>query len=411
LVEFTGERVIPGQVNPDLWSEHVARYAFARRFAQGRRVLDAGSGAGYGAAELAQTARSVIGIDAATEAVEYARANFSSPGVEFLAASCGALPFANGSFDLVTAFEVIEHLADHRRFLDEAARVLAPDGVFLVSSPNKAYYAESREKTGPNPFHEHEFEAAEFAAELGRVFPSVTLLVQNRVECFAFHPVKTFWDADARIDSGGGTADDAHFLIGICALEIPPAPRSFVYVPKAANLLREREQHVALLEKQLEQTKGWLAATREERDALLNLFREQKHELEAHNRWAEQLNADLQASGLRVAELQQELASEQKAGAAMAAGYEEKLQEMDAENRAKTEWALGTEARLTAELEAVGRELILAVDLLHEAERTVEERTLWAQRGDKEVRDLSEQLARIRASRWFRLGRLFRVGS
>jgi hypothetical protein len=43
LVEFTGERVIPGHVNDDLWSEHMARYAFARRYAEGKRVLDAGA--------------------------------------------------------------------------------------------------------------------------------------------------------------------------------------------------------------------------------------------------------------------------------------------------------------------------------------------------------------------------------
>ena len=59
MVEFTGERVIPGQVNDDLWSEHVARYAYARRYAEGRRALDAGCGTGYGSAELAQSAITV----------------------------------------------------------------------------------------------------------------------------------------------------------------------------------------------------------------------------------------------------------------------------------------------------------------------------------------------------------------
>ena len=53
-VEFTGERVIPGQVDADLLNEHLARYAFAARLARGKRVLDAGCGAGYGAAELAR---------------------------------------------------------------------------------------------------------------------------------------------------------------------------------------------------------------------------------------------------------------------------------------------------------------------------------------------------------------------
>ena len=69
LAEFTGERVIPDQVDVDLLNEHLARYTFAARLASGKRVLDAGCGAGYGSAELARTAQRVIGIDRAAEAV------------------------------------------------------------------------------------------------------------------------------------------------------------------------------------------------------------------------------------------------------------------------------------------------------------------------------------------------------
>ena len=54
LAEFTGERVIPGEVDVDLLNEHMARYTFAARLARGKRVLDAGCGAGYGSAELAR---------------------------------------------------------------------------------------------------------------------------------------------------------------------------------------------------------------------------------------------------------------------------------------------------------------------------------------------------------------------
>ena len=56
MAEFTGERLIPGQVDVDLLNEHMARYTFAVRLARGKRVLDAGCGAGYGSAELAQVA-------------------------------------------------------------------------------------------------------------------------------------------------------------------------------------------------------------------------------------------------------------------------------------------------------------------------------------------------------------------
>ena len=48
--------------------------------------------------------------------------------------------------------------------------MLHPNGVFLVSTPNKLYYAESRAKDGPNPFHTHEFEFEEFRDALTRPF-------------------------------------------------------------------------------------------------------------------------------------------------------------------------------------------------------------------------------------------------
>ena len=73
MAEFTGERLIPGQVDVDLLNEHVARYAFAVRLARAKRVLDAGCGAGYGAAELAHAAAFVAGTDISHEAIKFAR--------------------------------------------------------------------------------------------------------------------------------------------------------------------------------------------------------------------------------------------------------------------------------------------------------------------------------------------------
>ena len=109
--EFTGERVIPGQVDIDLWNEHLSRYAFAARLARRKRVLDVGCGAGYGSAELAAAASSVIGIDIDGDAVAYAAAHYSRSNLSFQQAAATALPFPDASFELVVAFEVIEHLA------------------------------------------------------------------------------------------------------------------------------------------------------------------------------------------------------------------------------------------------------------------------------------------------------------
>src|SRR5579863_6186649 len=125
LSEFTGERVIPDEVDVDLLNEHMARYTFAARLARGKRVLDAGCGAGYGSVELAHLAQSVAGVDRAPEAINYARGHYSLPNLFFTQASCTAMPFPGGAFDLVVAFEVIEHLEDWREFLLESRRVLS----------------------------------------------------------------------------------------------------------------------------------------------------------------------------------------------------------------------------------------------------------------------------------------------
>jgi ubiquinone/menaquinone biosynthesis C-methylase UbiE len=385
LVEFTGERVISGQVNDDLWSEHIARYAFARLYANGKRTLDSGCGTGYGSAELAQSAAEVTGVDIAAEAIEYARANYPIAGLRFLESSCTAVPFPVESFDLVVAFEVIEHLTDQRDFLDECARVLTREGLLIVSSPNKRYYAETRAATGPNPFHEHEFEADEFVRELQRVFPNVRLLLQNRAESFAFHPAASFWPAEARIDGGGGSAEDAHFFIALCSRGQLPEPKSFVYVPKAANMLRERGLHIEALKRQLAET--------------IELFRQKSRELEERTEWAQRLDADLKTAGDLIVALQTDAAE-------LAADYSAQLARMEHEDQIKTEWA----RKASAELEAKCQELAHCVGLLDAAESTVRERTIWAQTAEAQRAELAARLEMIRGSRWVKMGRTVGLG-
>jgi 2-polyprenyl-3-methyl-5-hydroxy-6-metoxy-1,4-benzoquinol methylase len=391
LVEFTGERVIPGQVHDDLWNEHIARYAFARRYAGGKRVLDAGCGTGYGTAHLAQSAGRVTGLDVADDAIGFAARSYPLANATWLRGSCLHLPFVKGAFDLVVAFEVIEHVGDYRTFLDECARVMDRRGILVVSSPNKRYYAESRGQTGPNPYHQHEFEAEEFHGELSRVFPQVQLLLQNRTECFAFYPATGWWNADATIESRAGTAQDSHFLIGVCTFKARLPEESFVYVMRATNLLRDREQHIRLLETERVANREALHKSLGDHAALVEMFRRQQQELEERNRWAEQLDADLHAAQQRIAAVQDELAAEQAKATA-------KVEELEAENRAKTRWALETEARLmqqlersVASLDAKCQELAACVALLEQAEATVAERTLWAQRIEAH---LTEELER-----------------
>lgn len=405
MSEFTGERVIPGEVNDDLWAEHVARYAFASRLAGRARVLDIGCGTGYGTAELAQHAQSAVGIDVSDDAIIYAREHYPIPNATFLTGSATALPFPPVSFDLITAFEVIEHLEDWHGFLMEARRLLHPSGTFLVSTPNKLYYAESRAKQGPNPFHTHEFEFSEFRDALAAVFPGVTVLLQNRLESQAFYPHAVFAPVDAQLDTARGSPDEAHFFLALCSIECQPEVRSFVYVPRAANLLREREQHIFLLQDELAKTKRWLEDVISDRQKLIEAQRELETHLEEHNRWALQLERDHQAALQRISELQDLMQAEQARALEMAAAYQRTVDALEEENRRKTGWAIDTEKRLSSALAAKCEELAETVRLLDRAEATVVERTAWAQDLERTLQQANAKLLAMEQSSWVKIGR------
>jgi len=168
---FTGERFIPG-TRGEIWIEHWHRYHFARRWAVGQRVLDVACGEGYGSALLARTAKSVVGIDISPDAIAHARKTYAEVGnLEFREASCTALGLPDGSVDVAVSFETLEHIAEQEQFLDELARVLAPDGVLILSCPNKAEYTDRRNHV--NEFHVKELYRDELAALVGARFAHV----------------------------------------------------------------------------------------------------------------------------------------------------------------------------------------------------------------------------------------------
>ncbi|MDQ2711006.1 MAG: glycosyltransferase [Acidobacteriota bacterium] len=278
---FTGERVVPGAVERDLWNEHVSRYRFATLFAKQKQVLDLGCGTGYGAEILTSDALRTVALDNSAEAIAFASAHFSNP--EFLTASATELPFQKASFGLITAFEVIEHLPHWPLLLEEAARVLAPEGVFLVSTPNRIAYSETRGDVGPNPFHVHEFDLEEFEKALTYHFPFVRVLSQNHQAAIVFSseqagPSKSFLPPAAASPEG-------HFFLAVCARRPVTIP-SFAFVPEAGNLLGEREKHIRLLQARVRDL---------ERDAtsLMKSHRELQDELDHHNSWALGLEKEL----------------------------------------------------------------------------------------------------------------------
>lgn len=154
-------------------AEHLARYRFAAQLVEGRSVLDAGSGWGYGSEilKLAGASR-VVGVDIAASIVEAASA-LASPGVTFEVGDIQALEFPDDSFDVIVCFEAIEHVERWPDTLDGFARVLKPDGQLIISTPNDPAYGDR------NEHHIHQFTRNEFRAVLGERFDSVELFAQS----------------------------------------------------------------------------------------------------------------------------------------------------------------------------------------------------------------------------------------
>jgi SAM-dependent methyltransferase len=179
-MEFTGERVIPGKVEPDLFNEHLCRYHFAGPLVAGKKVLDLGCGAGYGTFELARKAQWAAGLDISPEAIEYARRHYALPNLNYLVGDCCQTGLVNASFDAIICFELIEHLAEQPSLMEEICRLLKPSGFVLISTPNRLFYTE--ELNQHNAFHTHEFDFDEFHSFLGRYFEQVDFYYQNHVD-------------------------------------------------------------------------------------------------------------------------------------------------------------------------------------------------------------------------------------
>jgi SAM-dependent methyltransferase len=95
------------------------------------RLLDAGCGSGLFAELAARRGAQVTGLDAAPGLVEYARRR--RPAADYTVGDLERLPFADGAFEVVTAFNSVLYAADPRNALAEIARVTAPSGRAVVT--------------------------------------------------------------------------------------------------------------------------------------------------------------------------------------------------------------------------------------------------------------------------------------
>lgn len=174
--EWTGERLETNFFH-ETSIEHLHRYAAMLELARGKKVLDIACGEGYGAKLLSRLAEHVTGIDIDKKTIEKASLKYRMPNIEFHCASALEIPAADNKFDLIACFETIEHLDDHDKLLNELKRVLKPEGILMISTPEKANYTDTTKYN--NPFHKKELYGYEFKQLINRHFKFASFFSQS----------------------------------------------------------------------------------------------------------------------------------------------------------------------------------------------------------------------------------------
>ena len=297
------ERFVPDEMRGQLVAaEHLARYTWACGFCRGKRVLDAGCGSGYGSAMLAQEAREVIAIDRSDAALELTRAAVPS-SVICEVGDVTELRFEDDSFDVVVCFEVIEHVEQQDRVLDEFARVLRPGGRLIVSSPNRSRYVPG------NPHHVHELTRDELQSMLDSRFPASRIYSQHVMLASAVtrDPGDAFVGVHT-VRSAAPRSEDELYLLAVAGDAMPTDPPPQVvlgrfaearewltYIDGLRNHIIGQDRRIAEFEDREAERISALAQVAQQQS--------QQAALKASEFEAEQLRRELAAAETKLAEL------------------------------------------------------------------------------------------------------------
>jgi SAM-dependent methyltransferase len=167
---LTGERTAPGIWHENYWfARHEAAYRWITAYwldSETHRVLDAGCGEGYGAELLHQAgAEQVFGLDYEGTTLRHLAKAY--PQINPVQGNLVQTGFAANSFDLVVSLQTIEHLWEQPRFITECARILKPNSVLVLSTPNRLTFPSG------NWYHTKELTAAEL---IGLVDPELEVI-------------------------------------------------------------------------------------------------------------------------------------------------------------------------------------------------------------------------------------------
>lgn len=164
-----GSNIIP-ELRQRYWERpyvvgHYANFAKVKEFCRDTYLLDIGCGTGW-AAQLYRSwgCKKVVGIDTDDESLEFAKKFRADKNIDYQKGSGVSLIFPDNSFDIVTCFEVIEHVKEWEFLVSEIKRVLKSGGHFFLSTPNITLY---NDIAYANPDHCTDFTWDTFTGNLG----------------------------------------------------------------------------------------------------------------------------------------------------------------------------------------------------------------------------------------------------
>jgi len=144
-------------------------------------VLEVGCGEGRGVELIAPTADSFTGIDKIQQVIDNLKASFPQGDFQQMVIP----PFsglANNTYDVVVSFQVIEHIENDRKYLDEIHRVLKPGGKALITTPN------IKMSLSRNPWHIREYTAKGLKNLARKIFSKVEMLgISGNEKVMAYH--------------------------------------------------------------------------------------------------------------------------------------------------------------------------------------------------------------------------------
>lgn len=207
-ISDTGERILPareGEISI-VFSRHRFAYEYVQQFVENKTIIDVGCGTGYGCKILAEKADLVFGIDHDKEAVNYCKSNYAAPNIQYFEMDANSFEFGR-QFDIAVSFQVIEHMHNLDKFVEQLKRVVKRDGMVFISTPNVRQPQKDKEDKEANPFHFNEMNYTQFQKLISEKFSSFEILgvaysSRNRIRNFVIKLPFYRWGKKLKRKSG-----------------------------------------------------------------------------------------------------------------------------------------------------------------------------------------------------------------